>query len=209
MEHSRPEFIVLDEFAKLLREVAELRLENERLKETIDNINSRPSVIKPSVIKVENNKSHYDVIESSLFSAAPDLLSSLEATCRILQFDLVYSFDGTEWRSKPVCSNEARKVAVDKAVSAIRRAYGIGLERFVPVSSVKSSDKSSDINLSLNKMAPEMFTVLSSVLKRLITLSESRIMEHGSAWHGYAWYSESFDLCISDIRAIISKVRGD
>lgn len=120
MEHSRPEFIVLEEFSKLLREVAELRLENERLKEE----------------------------------------------------------------------------------SYVRYS---GLKDFVSV----SEDKSSDAFISINKVAPEMYSVLCSVLDRLVVLSESRIKENGSAWFGYAWYPESFDMCICDIRAVVEKVRGN
>ena len=120
MEPSRPEFIVLEEFSKLLREVAELRLENERLKEE----------------------------------------------------------------------------------SYVRYS---GLEPFVPV----FEDKPSDTFISINKVAPEMYSVLCSVLDRLLILSESRIKENGSAWFGYAWYPESFDTCICDIRAVVEKVRGN
>lgn len=109
MEHSRPEFLILEEFCKLLREVAELRLENERLKEDYD-----------------------------------------------------YEF----------------------------RA------RF------------SDTDQSMDKMAPQMFLVLSDVLERLITLSESKVKEHGSAFYGYAWYPESFDLSIKEIQEVIDKVKG-
>ena len=201
MEHSRPEFIVLDEFAKLLREVAELRHENGRLKETIYDMDSRPKVskVKEDVIFKEKD---YGVVESSLFAAAPDLLSSLEATCRILQFDLIYFLNGTEWRFKTDRSCELRKDAVDKAVAAIRKAYGIGLERFVPVSEAKSVDP-------LVSLAPEMYSVLCSVLERLVILSESRLKEHGSSWYGYAWYPESFDKCICDIRAVVEKVKRD
>ena len=54
-----------------------------------------------------------------------------------------------------------------------------------------------------------MYSVLCSVLDRLLILSESRIKENGSAWFGYAWYPESFDTCICDIRAVVEKVRGN
>jgi len=135
MEHSRPEFIILEEFSKLLREVAELRrevvelrLDNKRLKEE--------SYVRNSGLK-------------DFKVEKPDV-------------------------------------------------------GFTPVPEGKSR-----VSYPMVLLAPEMFTVLSSVLERLVFLSESRIREHGSAWHGYAWYSESFDLCISDIRAIISKVRGE
>lgn len=200
MEHSRPEFVVLEEFGKLLREVAELRLENERLKEESF---VRCSGLKDYKVEMPDVPfKDYGVVESSLFAAAPDLLDSLERACRILQFDLIYFLNGTEWRFKTDRSNELRKVAVDKAVAAIRKAYGIGLERFVPVSEAKSVDP-------LVSLAPEMFFVLRSVLDKLVILSESRLKEHGSAWYGYAWYPESFDMCISDIRAVINKAKGE
>ena len=200
MEYSRPEFIVLEEFGKLLREVAELRLENERLKEESY---VRYSGLKDyKVEKPDVPSKDYGVVESSLFAAAPDLLDSLERACRILQFDLIYFLNGTEWRFKTDRSCELRKVAVDKAMAAIKKAYGIGLERFVPVSEAKSADP-------LVSLAPEMYLVLCSVLERLVILSESRLKEHGSAWYGYAWYPESFDMCISDIRAVVEKVKRD
>jgi len=109
MEHSRPEFLILEEFSKLLREVAELRLENRRLKEDYD-----------------------------------------------------YEF-------------RTRFCEVDQ---------------------------------SMDKMAPQMFLVLSDVLERLTTLSETRVKEQGSAFYGYAWYPESFDLSIKDIKEVIDKVKG-
>lgn len=108
-DHSRPEFLILEEFSKLLREVAELRLENQRLKEDYD------------------------------------------YKCRA---------------------------------------------RFC------------DTDQSTDKMAPQMFLVLNDVLERLVTLSKSRVKEHGSAWHGYAWYPESFDSCINDIQEVINRVKG-
>lgn len=199
MEHSRPEFVVLEEFGKLLREVAELRLENERLKEESY---VRYSGLKDYKVEKSDVPSKDHGVESSLLASAPDLLDSLERACRILQFDLIYFLNGAEWRFKTDRSYELRKDAVERAMAAIRKAYGIGLERFVPVSEAKSVDP-------LVSLAPEMYSVLCNVLERLVILSESRLKEHGSAWYGYAWYSESFDMCISDIRAVVEKVKRE
>jgi hypothetical protein len=109
MEHSSPEFLILEQFSKLFLQAAELRLENDRLKEDYDN---------------------------------------------------------------------------------------------------ELGDRSFDTNKSMNEMAPQMFMVLNDVLAKLVTLSETRVKEHGSAFYGYAWYPESFDSCIKDIQEVINKVKG-